>query len=200
MAGGQEEADVDFRRLVSNVFCRLSRRDVQQIAYVRLKGKEDTKKYSASNTQDTSLDLMESLEQYDYFSKENVEGLTEILKDANRSDLAKHVAGEVRKQRKKNRKNAERPQKDEESAADDLLASPTEEKNRKWDGEKEYNRWKVLPEHDQRVPPLHLEDTTSTTAIIGVRSVPSNGRQIIGCRYQTYLFVIFRVRIEKQKN
>ena len=111
------ETEINFRRIVSNTFRRLSLDDVQQIAYVRLKGREDTKKYSAAKPQATSLDLMESLEQYGYFSRENVKGLKEVLKDANRSDLADEIDKQLRKPFKKPRN----------SAAVEAVTPPTEE-------------------------------------------------------------------------
>ena len=146
------EREVLFRRMVSNTFRRLCPEDVQQIAYVRLKGREDTKKFSAAKPQATSLDLMESLEQYGCFSQENVDGLKEILKDANRSDLVKHVETEIRKLNKKLRNRPE--------PSAELLGSPTEELasklgSSKWQRD-EKQGWVVVPESSERVPPLHL--------------------------------------------
>ena len=91
------DRDIHFRRMTSSIFRRLSAEDVQQIAYVRLKGKEDTKKYSAVRPQASSVDLLESLEQYNYFSQDNIEGLKEVLRDAGRVDLVKQVDAEMRK-------------------------------------------------------------------------------------------------------
>ena len=96
-------SEIFFRRTVSNTFRRLSVQDVQQIAYVRLTGREDTKRFSAAKPQATSLDLMESLEQYGCFSRENVKGLTEVLKDANRTDLAEEIERKLCKPVKKPR-------------------------------------------------------------------------------------------------
>jgi hypothetical protein len=98
--------EIVFRRTVSNTFRRLSLQDVQQIAYVRLTGRENTKRFSAAKPQATSLDLMESLEQYGYFSRENVKGLTEVLKDANRTDLAEEIERKLCKPIKKPRNSA----------------------------------------------------------------------------------------------
>ena len=95
--------EILFRRTVSNTFRRLSLQDVQQIAYVRLTGREDTRRFSAAKPQATSLDLMESLEQYGYFSRENVKGLAEVLKDANRTDLAEEIERKLCKPVKKPR-------------------------------------------------------------------------------------------------
>ena len=95
--------EILFRRTVSNTFRRLSVQDVQQIAYVRLTGREDTRRFSAAKPQAMSLDLMESLEQYGYFSRENVKGLAEVLKDANRTDLAEEIERKLCKPVKKPR-------------------------------------------------------------------------------------------------
>jgi hypothetical protein len=96
-------SEIFFRRTVSNTFRRLSVQDVQQIAYVRLTGREDTRRFSAAKPQAMSLDLMESLEQYGYFSRENVKGLAEVLKDANRTDLAEEIERKLCKPVKKPR-------------------------------------------------------------------------------------------------
>ena len=150
MALGPRE--VHFRRMVSNIFRRLGAEDVQQIAYVRLKGKEDTKKYSAAKPQATSMDLLESLEQYNYISQDNIQGLKEVLRDANRADLVKQVDVEMRKLCKKKRNGVKKGE-----SAQEMLASSTEDMagrlgaGSRRERDDEQGRVSVA----ERVPPLH---------------------------------------------
>ena len=92
-----EPRDIEYRRMVSNIFRELSAEDVQQIAYVRLVGKDDITKYSAARPNATSLDLMQALERYGSFSQDNIDGLIEVVKDARRTDLVKRIEAEKHK-------------------------------------------------------------------------------------------------------
>jgi hypothetical protein len=90
------DREVAYRRMASNIFLKLSRENVQQIAYVRLRGKEDTTKYSATAAKPAGpLDLMEALEQHGLLCQDNIDGLKEVLKDANRTDLVSAVEKEM---------------------------------------------------------------------------------------------------------
>ena len=95
----EQNREISYRRTISNIFRRLSAEDVQQIAYVRLEGIEDTTKYSASRQTANSkgLDLMQSLQRYGFFSQDSMDGLKDVLQDANRSDLVKQLETETRK-------------------------------------------------------------------------------------------------------
>ena len=144
------DRDIHFRRMASNIFRRLSAEDVQQIAYVRLKGKEDTKKYSAARPHASSMDLLESLEQYNYFSQDNIEGLKEVLRDASRVDLVKQVDTEMRKL--KRLRNVDK--KAEGASLEGLsLAAPATT----WHLKGEESGW-VYVSDSERVPSLHGAD------------------------------------------
>lgn len=133
--------EISYRRMVSNIFRQLSAEDVQQIAYVRLEGKEDTTKYSAAKQTAKALDLMQILQRYGFFSHDNLDGLKDVLKDANRSDLVKQVETDMRKlklspchvKNKRFRNNGR-----QKSA--EVLATPTEELA---------DRLKNIKEHDE---------------------------------------------------
>ena len=97
-----QSREIGYRRMVSNLFRELGSEDVQQIAYVRLKGKEDITKYSAAKqtlTGSTALDLMQALERHDVFSQDNIDGVVETMKDAQRNDLVKKIKAEKLKMR-----------------------------------------------------------------------------------------------------
>ena len=86
-----ESHDIEYRRMVSNIARELNAADVEQIAYVRLTGREDTTKYSAANPTASALDLLKSLERWGSFSVNNINGLTDVVKDARRNDLAEKI-------------------------------------------------------------------------------------------------------------
>lgn len=83
--------DIEYRRLVSNLARELNDKDIEQIAYVRLAGKEDTTRYSAAKPCASALDLMKTLENFDVFSLNNIAGLIEVVKDARRNDLVRKI-------------------------------------------------------------------------------------------------------------
>ena len=168
--------DILYRRTVSNVFLRLSRTDIQQIAYVRLKGREDTKKFSAANQQAASLDLMESLEEYGFFSRKNVKGLIEVLKDSNRTDLVEEIERILCKPSKTPVNSAASPT--EESASG--LGDSRQKTNDQGRGQREVVSKRLTPLPSPRCGggrgPYHKETTlasssTSGIAIIGINIV-----------------------------
>ena len=84
---------IAYRRLVASLARELSAEEVEQIAYIRLTGKEDISKYTASNhATATGLSLLATLERWRVFSQKNTEGLVGIAKDVNRHDLVEKVA------------------------------------------------------------------------------------------------------------
>ena len=83
--------DIEYRRMVSNIARELNAADVEQIAYVRLTGREDTTKYSAANPSASALDLLKNLERRGDFSVNNTNGLKEVVMDASRKDLVDKV-------------------------------------------------------------------------------------------------------------
>ena len=86
-----QSRDIEYRRLVSNIARELNDKDIEQIAYVRLAGKEDTTRYSAAKPCASALDLMKTLENFDVFSLNNIAGLIEVVKDARRNDLVRKI-------------------------------------------------------------------------------------------------------------
>ena len=86
-----ESHDIEYRRMVSNIARELNAADVEQIAYVRLTGREDTTKYSAANPSASALDLLKSLERWGSFSVNNINGLKDVVKDARRNDLVEKI-------------------------------------------------------------------------------------------------------------
>ena len=83
--------DIQYRRMVSNIARELNAADVEQIAYVRLTGREDTTKYSAANPTASALDLLKNLERRGDFSVKNNNGLKEVVMDASRKDLVDKI-------------------------------------------------------------------------------------------------------------
>ena len=112
--------DIQYRRMVSNIARELSTSDVEQIAYVRLTGKEDTTKYSAANPAASALDLLKTLERWGDFSENNTDGLKEVVMDARRKDLVDKINDFIKQDRPKNKcfkkincvKNKRRPKID----------------------------------------------------------------------------------------
>lgn len=86
-----QRRDIEYRRLVSNIARELNDKDIEQIAYIRLAGKEDTTKYSAAKPCASALDLMMTLERFDVFSRDDIAGLIEVVKDARRKDLMRKI-------------------------------------------------------------------------------------------------------------
>jgi hypothetical protein len=86
-----ESHDIEYRRMVSNIARELNAADVEQIAYVRLTGREDTTKYSAANPSASALDLLKSLERWGNFSVNNINPLKDVVKDARRNDLVEKI-------------------------------------------------------------------------------------------------------------
>ena len=86
-----EPRDIQYRRMVSSIARELSAYNVEEIAYVRLTGKEDTTKYSAANPAASALDLLKTLERWGVFSMENINGLKEVVMDAGRKDLVDQI-------------------------------------------------------------------------------------------------------------
>ena len=98
----QPHDEIPYRRMVSNIARELSTSDVEQIAYVRLTGKEDTTKYSAANPAASALDLLKTLERWGDFSVNNTDGLKEVVMDARRKDLVDKVNDFIKLDRPKN--------------------------------------------------------------------------------------------------
>ena len=81
----------DYRRLVVSFAKQISPEEKQAIAYIYLKDKEDITKYSPQNKDITTIDLLTSLECHGVFSQKNIDGLKNIAKDINRSDLKNKI-------------------------------------------------------------------------------------------------------------
>ena len=86
-----ESRDIQYRRMVSNIARELNVADVEQIAYVRLTGREDTTKYSAANPTASALDLVKNLERRGDYSVNKTNGLKEVVMDASRKDLVDKI-------------------------------------------------------------------------------------------------------------
>ena len=83
--------DIQYRRMVSNIARELNAADVEQIAYVRLTGREDTTKYSAANPTASALDLLKNLERRGDLCVKNTNGLKEVVMDTSRKDLVDKI-------------------------------------------------------------------------------------------------------------
>ena len=89
---------IKYRTLVVSIGRQLSSQEIQQIAFIRLV-KEDITKYSPQNKDVTGIDLLSRLESLGQFSQENVDGLTDIVKDVNRADLVEEIKAYKRNSR-----------------------------------------------------------------------------------------------------
>ena len=89
---------IAYRRLVVSLTRELTPQNVEEIAFVRLSGKEDSTKYSVGKQGASALCLMITLERLGEFSFQNPCKLIEILKDVKRTDLVKNVEQYIQKQ------------------------------------------------------------------------------------------------------
>ena len=113
---------ITYRRLVASLARELSAEEVEQVAYIRLTGKESTSKYSSSHPNATGIALLATLERLGMFSQENAEGLVDIAKDIKRHDLVKKIedyrknkksAGKCAKKKKRGLPSEEQKQLEE---------------------------------------------------------------------------------------
>ena len=83
---------IAYRRFVASFARQLSAEEVEQIAFIRIAGKENVAKYNAENPSVRSgHHLLLKLEHLGVFSLNNLSGLVEIAKDVERNDLNKKV-------------------------------------------------------------------------------------------------------------
>jgi len=110
LAAMEDTQAIAYRRLVASLARELSVKEVEEIAYIRLTGKESIIKYTSSHPNVTGLALLATLERLGMFSQENVEGLVDIAKDIERHDLVKKVE-DYRKNKKSAVKCAKKKQR-----------------------------------------------------------------------------------------
>ena len=102
---------IEYRRFVASFARHLSVEEVKDISYIRLKDVESIFKYTTNPPSATGLDLLARLERLGTFSQENLDGLLEIAKDINRSDLEEKVKTYKRRRTKAVKYVKRKPQK-----------------------------------------------------------------------------------------
>ena len=82
---------IEYRRLVASVASHLSVEEVEHIKFIRLPELEGTHECDSEEKTSSALHILATLERKGEFSHQNIDGLTEIIKDVNRHDLMKQI-------------------------------------------------------------------------------------------------------------